>query len=235
MILWYNMGTIWGGCMNKIIKFDSEQAVNLYCRKKAVRELGTGSEGTCYLGKDGLAYKDMSEGYRSEDYIPEEIITTADYQNKSFFFPHVLFVVGDELMGYTSDAASKNITSFKYLFDNGIDHINFDKLYSAYEVMYEDAIKLAEDGISIYDLPYNVVFDGERLIGIDTCGYSRAPVMECLRNPEYVDDAVKRLFTDYAEYVHDEKLDMSLDVKTFLDVVKKNYSTTKGGKPYIKQ
>lgn len=232
--MWYNMGTIWGGCMNKIVKFDSEQAVNAYCKKKAIRELGTGSEGTCYLGKDGIAYKDMSEGYRSEQYIPEDIITTADYQNKSFLFPHVLFVVGDELMGYTSDAVKYNQTSYKYLFDNGIDHIDFDKLYAAYEVMYEDAIKLAEDGICIYDLPYNIVFDGERLYGIDTCGYYRAPVMECLNNPNYVDHAVKRLFTDYAEYVHDEKLDIRLDVKTFLDVVKSRYSTG-GKKPYIKQ
>lgn len=229
------MSTIWGGCMNKIVKFESEQAVNSYCMKKAVRELGTGSEGTCYLGNDGLAYKDMSDGFRSETYIPEDIITTADYQNKSFFFPHVLFVVGDELMGYTSDAVKKNLTSYRYLFDHGIDHIDFDKLYKAYEVMYEDAIQLARDGISIYDLPYNVVFDGEKLIGIDTCGYSRAPVMECLRNPEYVDDAVKRLFTDYAEYVHDEKLDISLDVKAFLDDVKNRYTTGKKGKPYIKQ
>ena len=229
------MSTIWGGFMNKIVNFESEQAVNSYCMKKAVRELGTGSEGTCYLGDDGLAYKDMSDGFRSEVYIPEDIITTADYQNKSFFFPHVLFVVGDELMGYTSDAVKKNLTSYRYLFDHGVDHIDFDKLYKAYEVMYEDAIQLARDGISIYDLPYNVVFDGERLIGIDTCGYSRAPVMECLRNPEYVDDAVKRLFTDYAEYVHDDKLDMSLDVKEFLDDVKNRYTSGKKGKPYIKQ
>ena len=75
------MGTIWGGCMNKIVKFDSEQAVNAYCKKKAIRELGTGSEGTCYLGRDGIAYKDMSEGYRSEQYIPEDII-------KEIWFPY---------------------------------------------------------------------------------------------------------------------------------------------------
>ena len=220
--------------MNKIVKFSSEQAVNTYCKKKAVRELGSGSEGTCFLGKDGLAYKDMSEGYRSEQYIPDDVITTSSYKNKSFLFPHVLFVVGDELMGYTSDAVTCNLTSTNYLFENGIDHIDFDKLYAAYEVMYEDAIQLAKDGISIYDLPYNIVFDGERLYGIDTCGYYRAPVMECLRNPNYVDHAVKRLFTDYAEYIHGDKLDLNLDVKTFLDVVKSRYSTG-SKKPYVKQ
>ena len=123
--------------MNKIVKFSSEQAVNTYCKKKAVRELGSGSEGTCFLGKDGLAYKDMSEGYRSEQYIPDDVITTSSYKNKSFLFPHVLFVVGDELMGYTSDAVTCNLTSTNYLFENGIDHIDFDKLYVSWLFFYD--------------------------------------------------------------------------------------------------
>ena len=66
------------------------------------------------------------------------------------------------------------------------NNIDFDKLYAAYEVMYDDAIQLARDGICIYDLPYNIVFDGERLFGIDTCGYYHAPVMDCLNNPKYI-------------------------------------------------
>ena len=221
--------------MNKIIRFDSKEAVAAYCLKKANQYLGTGSEGTCYLGNDGLAYKDMSKGFKSEEYIPEKIITTADYQNKSFFFPHVLFVVDDELMGYTSDAIVDDLTQHERILDEGIDHIDFDKLYAAYKVMRQDAIQLTKDGISIYDLPYNIVFDGERLFGIDTCGYTRAPIKDCLRNTESVADAVKRLFTDYAEYVHGDNLDMSLDVKTFLEMVKAKYSTSESKKTYTKK
>lgn len=223
--------------MNKIVNFNSEAEFVAYRKKKTFRELGSGSEGTCYLGKDGFAYKDLTDGFRSETYIPEDVITTADYQNKSFAFPHVLFVVNGELMGYTTDAAKRNLTDYNYMFFNGVDHIDFEKLYKAYEVMYADAVKLAEDGIGIYDLPYNVIFDGEKLLGIDTCGYYRAPVMECLSNPDYVDDAVKRLFTHYAEYVHNDKLDTDMDVKSFLSMVEERYSThgDKKGKPYIKQ
>ena len=36
------------------------------------------------------------------------------------------------------------------------------------------------------------------------------------------------------EYVHDEKLDLRLDVKSFLEVVKSRYSTGRK-KPYVKQ
>lgn len=229
------MSTIWGDYMKKIIKFKSGRAVKAYCEKKAIKTLGSGSEGTCYLGSDGLAYKDMSEGYPSEEYEIRNIITTGDYQNKSFNFPHVLFVVDGELMGYTSDAVTRSLADRDYIFNNGINHIDFDKLYQAYKIMYQDEIQLANDGICIYDLPHNVIFDGERLIGIDTCGYYRAPVKECLRNTDSVDAAVKYLFAHYAEYIHHDKLDMDLDVKEFLDVVKSRYSTSGSKKPYIKK
>lgn len=223
--------------MNKIIRFNSEEEFIAYRKSKTCGELGTGSEGTCYLGKDGFAYKDLTGGFRSEIYIPEDIVTTADYQNKSFAFPHVLFAVGDELVGYTCDVVKRDLTNYNFIFYSGLDHIDFDKLYAAYQVMYEDAVRLAEDGISIYDLSFNLMFDGEKLTGVDTCGYHHAPVMECLRNPEFVDDAVKNLFTHYAEYAKGEKLDMSMDVLPFLKMVEARYTShgEKQGKSYIKQ
>lgn len=208
---------------------------HVYIKNKCGRELGSGSEGTCFLGHDGLAYKDLSDGFRMEHYIPEDIITTADVQSESFYFPHVLFTVGDELMGYTSDLVKQDLTNHYYLLDHGIDHIDFDKLYAAYEVLYEDAIKLAEQGIAIYDLSHNLLFDGERLIGVDTCSYYRAPVMDCCHNTACVDAAVKDLFTMYAEYGHGDKLDTDMEVKDFLDVVKKRYSSSDGKGSFIKK
>ena len=222
--------------MDKIVRFNSEAEFIAYRKSKTLRELGSGSEGTCYLGNDGLAYKDLTDGFRSELYVPEDIITTGEYRSKSFAFPHMLFAVDDELVGYATDVVKKDITNYKYIFFNGLDHIDFDKLYSAYQVMYDDAVELTEQGISIYDLPYNLMFDGERLIGVDTCGYYRAPVMDCLDNPSYVDEAVKRLFTNYAEYVKKESLDTSMDVLDFLQMVEKRYTShgKKTGKTYIK-
>lgn len=222
--------------MNKIVNFNSEKEFIAYRKSKTCSELGTGSEGTCYLGRDGLAYKDLSEGFRSEVYIPEDIVTRSECSVKSFAFPHVLFTVNGELMGYTSDLVKKDITNDKYLFEHGIDHIDFEKLYAAYEVLYDDAIKLAEEGIGIYDLSFNLMFDGEKLTGVDTCGYFHAPTMECLHNTDCVDLAVKNLFTIYAKYGYGEDLDTDMDVKSFLEMVKANYSSSNGkGRPYIKQ
>lgn len=223
--------------MSKIVNFNSKEEFAAYRKAKTGFMLGGGSEGYCYLGKDGLVYKDFTDGFRSEDYVPEKIITADEVDNKSFAFPHTLFVVGDELVGYTSDFIKNDITRYEQLFFNGIDHIDFDKLFEAYRVMYDDAIKLAEDGIRIYDLSFNLVFDGEKLTGVDTCGYYRAPVLECLFNTECVDDAVKNLFTHYAEYVKGEKLDADMDVKSVLDMVESRYSNHNGkkGTIYIKK
>lgn len=222
--------------MNKIVRFDSVEKFVAYRRAKANHRLGGGSEGDCYLGRDGLAYKDFTDGFRSENYIPEDVITSDEVSSKSFAFPHTLFVVGDELVGHTADVVKKDITSYDTLFFNGIDHINFDKLYRAYEVLYDDAVALAEDGIGIYDLSYNLMFDGERLVGVDTCGYYRTSPMDCLHNTECVDTAVKNLFTHYAEYVKGEKLDTDMDVKSFLEMVESRYSNYGGkkGPQYIK-
>mgnify|MGYP003307775845 CR=1 FL=1 len=80
------------------------------------------------------------------------------------------------------------------------------------------------------------MFDGEKLTGVDTCGYFHAPTMECLHNTDCVDMAVKNLFTIYAKYGYGEDLDTDMDVKSFLEMVKANYSSSDGkGRPYIKQ
>ena len=222
--------------MNKIVNFDSYDEFVLYRKSKTIRELGAGSEGSCYLGSDGLAYKDLTNGFSKRDYILENVITSSECDNKSFAFPHVLFAVNDELVGYTTNVVKKDITNEKYLSTYGIDHIDFDKLYSAYQVLYQDSIKLAEKGISIIDLSFNLMFDGEKFTAVDTCEYFYTSG-ECIKhNTESVDDAVKNLFTIYALFNFDEELDTSLDVKEFLQMVKTKYSSSDtNGKPYLKK
>lgn len=219
--------------MNKIVRFNSEEEFIAYRKSKTCEELGSGSEGTCYLGNDGLAYKDLTSGYQEEKYIPKNIITTSSYKNKSFAFPHVLFVVNDKLVGYTTDVVPGNIIHDDYLFEHGIDHIDFDKLYEAYQVLHEDALQLANDGIGILDLSFNLIFDGEKLTGVDTCSYYHGTKEDCEKNAMCVDMAVKNLFTLYARYGYGEELDINMDVKSFLTMVKNRYSTT--GKSYSKK
>ena len=218
--------------MDSIVYFNSEKEYSTFIQKKICKELGSGSEGTCYLGKDGLAYKNFLDGFVNNDYVLENIITSNMCDNASFNFPHVLFAVDNKLVGYTSRLIERDLTNYNYMFFHGIDHINFDKLISAYEVMYQNAIRLAQDGISIFDLPYNVLFDGERLIGIDTCGYTKKPSFQCGDNPNSVDEAVKRLFIHYAKDVHGDTLDTNVDTVSFLKMVHDKYSSC--SKHYVK-
>ena len=210
--------------MNKIINFNSIKEFSAYRKSKANKELASGSEGTCYLGTDGFVYKDLSSGLRTEDYILDSIITSSDIENKSFAFPHVLFAVGDRLIGYTTDFVKKDYLNYNYLLDTGLDEIDFDKLIEAYGIMLDDTIKLTEDGISIYDLSFNLMFDGERLIGVDTCSYYTSPSIECVKNVESLDDAVKNIFDFYIQAVYNEKLDTEMDVVPFLRYVQNNYT-----------
>ena len=221
--------------MKKIIYFDTLEQFKAYRKTKANIEIGDGSEGVCFRGKDGLVYKDLTEGFKSDDYVLEEVITSADCHNKSFIFPHTLFVVGNELVGYTSDLVFRDDLNHGFMMMNGLNHIDFDKLIQAYSVFMEDAVRLSKDGIRIYDLSYNLMFDGERLFGIDTCGYSKSDEDVLQHNILCVNSALKDGFGLYAEYAHREKLDKSMDVVSFLRMVEAKYTNHGKGKMFVKK
>lgn len=223
--------------MKKVINFESVEQFQAYRRQKTCRELGEGSEGICYLGKDGKAYKDFTVGYLPEEYLVDEVITTDDVDVKSFIFPDTLFAVDGKVVGYTCKCITKDDLDYKYLFMNGIDHINFDKLIAAYETMNNDALVLANHGIRIFDLSYNIMFDGNNLYGIDTCGYTRDTNDLCQHNLFCVSQAIKDLFCTYAASAYGEKLDKNWSVIPFLGIVERNYKSApnNGKAPYQKK
>ena len=116
--------------MNKIVNFESKEEFNNFLDSVTYEALGSGSEGSCFRGKDGLAYKflDIDEDEES-DYNPEKIITTADIQTEAFALPDTIFTVKDNFVGYTSNLISPNLFSNRFLVDNNtVSHIDFDKL-----------------------------------------------------------------------------------------------------------
>ena len=186
--------------MKKIINFNTEEEFTKYLFSKVVQKLGEGSEGACYRGRDGLAYKELISGpklgFPKQNYNLNDIITTSDINNNSFAFPQVLFAINDELVGCTSNLVSKNYIDATDLLNNGIDEVDFDALIDAYYIMIEDAIKLSNEGIAIYDLTFNLMFDGERLIGVDTCGYYKTNKDIKKHNINCVNYAIKDQFRD---------------------------------------
>lgn len=213
--------------MKKIVKFNSTEEFQAYRKCKANFFLGSGSEGSCFLGKDGLCYKDFTEGFHSEDYDIESIITSDDFSSSSFLFPHTLFVVGDELVGYTSDVVKDDLMNNERMIFEGIDDINFDKLASAYDVLMRDAVALGEQGITIYDLPYNLMFDGEKLVAVDTCGYYYSDDDPIGHNTNSVNKAIIMAFALYVEYAHSQEVDKNMEVKPFLKMIESKYTNHK--------
>ena len=60
------------------------------------------------------------------------------------------------------------------MIENALLEIDFKKLKTAYEKIYNDTIILTNNNIKIIDLLNNLLFDGTNLIVIDTQNYIRS-------------------------------------------------------------
>jgi len=223
--------------MNKIINFNTEEEFAKYLFSKVVQKLGEGSEGSCFRGRDGLAYKESISGpklgFPKQNYNLNNIITTSDINNESFAFPHVLFAINGEFAGCTSNLVSCNYIDATNLLKYGIDEVDFDALIDAYYVMKEDVIKLANDGILIYDLTFNLMFDGIRLVGVDTCGYKKTNEDVVLENISRLDNAIKSQFEDCMLDNYDYDInEEDLDVVSLLRKIKQEYQFKNKMKKY---
>ena len=77
-----------------------------------IREIGDGSEGTVYLGKDGYAYKLFYEepwASDTKEIEPDRIITKQELPLDSFAFPHDLFIVDGKVMGCKMELVRRNL------------------------------------------------------------------------------------------------------------------------------
>ena len=102
----------------------------------------------------------------------DNVITSADVSLESFIFPNVLFSSEGYLIGYTSKYISENLLNNNYIFNYGIDHIDFNKLISSYYQMINDALLLAEKNIKIMDLSYNIMSIILRILSLLPSRYS---------------------------------------------------------------
>ena len=226
------------GCtMKKIVDFNSKNEFDIFFSKSICDFLGFGSEGSCYRGKDGKAYKcfDIDEELESE-YDVKKIITDADINTEAFAFPDTIFTVRGTLAGYTSKLISPNLFSNEFLVKkNTISHINFNKLIKAYYEMIGDVDYLTSQGIKIYDLGFNLLYDSNRLYGIDTCSYEQNKSITCQENRDTLSDAMKKAFlffllnNDEKYKVCNNAFDLLLkdmekiDVEYFLRDIEKKY------------
>lgn len=185
--------------MSKIRSFKCDWEVKLYIKSRVYREIGSGSEGTCFEGTDKKVYKFLDFDTRAP-YIIDEIITAEEVQSESFALPEELYVVDDILRGYRTKKVARDYFGENIFDINSIVNIDFAALAHAYRKMAEDIKLLSEERILIFDLPFNIMFDGENLVGIDTCGYRKVNYDPTEENMHSLNLAIESIFEFWISY-----------------------------------
>ena len=191
---------------NNVIKFKNIDEFQKFKEsKKLITKLGTGSEGDCFLSqKDNFVYKILNNYYEEligTIYYIDKIITTKDIDLKNFFLPEELYAIRNKLIAYKIKYVTPNLFDYNNCVKDfkQIYNIDFEKLLRSYYSILKDIEKLSDDKIKVYDLSWNLMFTGEQLIGIDTCGYSRVtePIFDY--NKFCLDEAIKDVFFDWID------------------------------------
>ena len=162
--------------MERQMDFKSDVTFAIYLKMKRLMSIGAGSEGECFKSNsDKDAYKIFFNDemlFTGKDYDVSKIITTHEVDLNSFAFPKQLYTVNGVLKGYRTKCVEGDLFSTESTLDiTNICNINFRSLIKAYLRMKADVVALSEKHIAIYDLPFNLMFDGQKLTAIDTCGY----------------------------------------------------------------
>jgi|GEM_PF-3398271 len=187
--------------MNNIIDFKTTKELQNFLASKKLSYIAEGSEGICFASKvDNDAYKVLfdDEMLLENDYNPKEIITTNVIELDCFAFPKEIYTLNGKLRAYRTKKIDKDL--FKYDEEPNIYSLNFKKLEKAYLKLEKDIISLSKAGIKIYDLCFNITFDGESLIAIDTCGYTKVEYDVLEENISLLNYSLESLFSLWFEY-----------------------------------
>ncbi len=203
-----------------IIKFNCEWEAKLYLESHSLKLVGSGSEGTCYRGRDKKVYKCLNID-RRYPYEVDKIITESDVELDSFAFPDELYTVEDKLFGYRTEYVSRDYFSVDNTYDlDTIIDLDFEKLIKAYKRMLEDIKQLSKENILVYDLPLNLMFDGDKLIAIDTCAYKRVKKSPLEDNIKSLNRAIEIIFNMwFLSYKDIDYRIRGTDIKEYLDKI----------------
>lgn len=196
------------------MNFKSEWQVKLFIESRSLREIGSGSEGTCYLGKDGKVYK-LLEFEHAEPYVATDVVTEEEAQFESFAFPEELYAVDNKLKGYRTRRVKQDYFAGENIFAfENIANLNFAAVSHAYKRMLLDIVGLSSRRILIFDMPFNIMFDGVSFTAIDTCGYKKVDYDPLVDNLKSLNLAMENLFSlwfqgyqEFNEKVHRTDID----------------------------
>lgn len=172
--------------MNNIKEFKSEAEIEKYINNLKIKYIGSGTEGDVSLTKDNDLVKYIMIQHRI--CYDDEIITTSDYNLKSFNFPNKLILCRSHIAGYRTKYFKNNV------FDQEckIKEIDLFDLLEAREKMIEDIREISKEKYRMNDIENNLLFDGKRLCAIDTLDYRIVSNLTVDDNIELLDTALSR-------------------------------------------
>ena len=175
------------------MKFRSKEELDSFLR--TLEYIGKGCQGLCFLDrKTNQVYKIFRKDYL-EDVCrisnADDIMEFSHISNDTFIWPNGVILVDDMVVGYThSYVNAKNLCDFNDPFGVNLDNLS----YAVYKAN-EDIKLLTDNGVKIYDLMYNLMYDGKRIKVIDTADFWKG-VPTYLENVEYFNDEIKMFLVD---------------------------------------
>lgn len=213
-----------GDTMGKIREFADYTSLAKFIYDMYVKELGDGSEGTVYLGKDGYAYKLYYEDAWSSDtdtLVPEKIITTDDVDLECFAFPYEIYTVDGKVKGAKMKFIRRDLISTEHTvcYSDFFD-VDIYKFYEAYQRLLEDVKSLSELKIQLFDVLNNVMFDGKKLTVIDTFYYTKEEYETLEKNIHILEAAIESIFNFWLENARLKEMSITNhDVLAYLENV----------------
>ena len=163
-------------------------------------------------------------------YTENDILKFSNVKNNTFIWPNDVIKVGNSIVGYTMPyKRSKSLYQVNPLL------VNLDSLDKAFVNIEEDIKKLTDNGIRIYDLRYNTLYNNGKIYVIDTLDYSYRNVTYN-ENREAFDLELMLFLVDtyFDDFVNNDKLlkemYMGFEVRgvDFLRVFRNKLSTYMG-------
>lgn len=204
-----------------IKNFKSNKELTTFIIGKKITLLNRVTEGICFLGEDNKVYKMLGKDIiKNDNYKVEDVITEDNIKLKSFAFPQELFVLDEKLVGYSSEYIPNDKFGTINLNIASVAKMDFEKFSNAYKIMQEDVDILSRNNILMFDLPFNIIYDGNRFVGIDTCGYKKVDYDPTDKNNESFNYAIEGIFRlCYNDFEDPDLTFNDSDIDSYLEIV----------------
>lgn len=134
-----------------------------------------GSQGECFrignkVYKIFIQYIEDDDYYES-DYNKDDILRFSHIKNGTYIWPQDVITVGDVVVGYTMD-----FVKAKSLFKINPLVVSLNKLESSIMKTMNDVKIISDNGVSTYDVCYNIMYGINGFKIIDTMEYSSSNI-----------------------------------------------------------